>query len=111
MLYSSPVADGKTRQADATHWVALADARDLSPSEQQDLAAWLNADARNLGAYVQAKSVYQALNYRTTAQNERSTAHRSAPATTRRLFMGSAVAAGLVGLCMPEKVHDHFVMR
>ncbi|WP_395494552.1 FecR/PupR family sigma factor regulator [Acetobacter sp. KSO5] len=111
MLYSSPVADGKTRQADATHWVALADARDLSPSEQQDLAAWLNADARNLGAYVQAKSVYQALNYRTTAQNERSTAHRSAPTTTRRLFMGSAVAAGLVGLCMPEKVHDHFVMR
>lgn len=111
MLQPSPVADGKKRQADATHWVALADARDLSENEQQTLAAWLNADARNLGAYVQAKSVYQALNYRNSSLSNLNRPPLTPPGTSRRLFMGSAVAAGFAGLSLPQKVQDHFAMR
>lgn len=111
MLYSSPVADGKKRQDEATHWVALGDARELSQSEQQALTMWLNTDPRNLGAYVQAKSIYQSLNYRKTSCHEVPTVTSSLPQPSRRRFMVTAFAAGFSGLCLPQKAHDQFVMR
>jgi transmembrane sensor len=40
----------------AARWAVRADAGPLSPDEQQELDAWLNADPRHRGAYVRARA-------------------------------------------------------
>lgn len=107
-----PETDAKKRQNEAVSWVVLADARALSPSEKQQLENWLQTDTRNLGAYVQAQSVYSSLAYSQNASTV-DLQHKAAQPTAfqrRRLFAGMC-AAGFAGIFLPQKPQDGFSLR
>ncbi len=75
----------------AAHWAARLDARPLSSGEQAELDAWLDSDARCLGAYARARAVMVAITPRRRA---------AAPHPSRRALLwggGGAIAAGVAG--------------
>nr|WP_272930914.1 DUF4880 domain-containing protein [Acetobacter indonesiensis] len=113
MLVYSPSSstDRHQRKEEATRWVALTDARPLLPDEQKKLENWLQADTRNLGAYVQAKSLYHALDYRMAQNIVSIPAPGPSPEFARRGFLAAACAAGIVAFVMPRAVRDHFSLR
>ena len=107
---SSTLTDGKKRQQEAADWVARTDSQTLSATEEQHFTAWLKADTRNLGAYVQLKSTYAALNYKnaTYAITPPPPLEKPKPRLERRRFFATACAAGLAGILRPDAIRDNF---
>jgi len=82
----------------AADWAARLDARPLSLGEQAELDAWLDSDARCLGAYARARAVMVAV-----APRRRMAPNRAAPMPhpSRRALLwggGGAIAAGVAGM-------------
>ncbi|OUJ01419.1 FecR family protein [Acetobacter cibinongensis] len=103
--------ESQKRTEDAAHWVTLSDARALTPDEQKKLNNWLQADTRNLGAFVQAKSHYQALDYRSGLRTAVAPALTATPRRGRRYFLAGACAAGFAGLLAPSATRERFALR
>lgn len=103
--------ESQKRKEDAAHWVALSDANTLTPNEQIKLNDWLQADTRNLGAFVQAKSHYQALDYYSGQRKAAAPAFAPIPHRGRRYFLAAACAAGFAGLVVPNATKERFALR
>ncbi|MFP2873966.1 hypothetical protein ACLEIY_17255 [Acetobacter tropicalis] len=111
MYSTTSQTDGQRRKEDAAHWVALTDARALLPDEQKQLDDWLQADTRNLGAFVQAKSIYHALDYRSGRHIAAAPVPAPSPPLARRHFLTAACAAGVAALVAPKAITEHFSLR
>ncbi|GAA4504737.1 DUF4880 domain-containing protein [Gluconacetobacter tumulicola] len=97
-----------SRTDQASQWVAMRDRRTLMPDEQARFDRWLQADSRNLGAYVRAQAIYRTLNY--TAPVAAAPALMTDPDRKaarihgrRRVLVGAAAACavGLTGQSVP----------
>jgi transmembrane sensor len=80
----------------AARWAVRADAGSLSPDEQRELDAWLNADPRHRGAYVRARARWVDLDRLAAihgpASSETAKAE-TAPSFSRRQMLAASVAA------------------
>jgi len=82
---------------DAADWAARAD-RGLADDEAAELAAWLPADSRRLGAYMRMTAVLAATEVERTADKVSWTHRRATPGFTRRWWMAGAAAASIAGV-------------
>jgi transmembrane sensor len=85
----------------AARWAVRADAGPLSPDEQQELDAWLNADPRHRGAYVRARAHWADLDRLAAihgpASPETAKAARRLNISRRELLAASVAAITVVG--------------
>lgn len=111
MYSTTSQTDGQQRKEDAARWVALTDERTLLPDEQKQLDNWLQADTRNLGAFVRAKSIYHALDYRSSRHINTAPIPTPSQSLSRRHFLTAACAAGVATLVTPKTTTEYFSLR
>lgn len=105
-----------SRTDQASQWVAMQDRKMLTPGEQARFDRWLQADSRNLGAYVRAQAIYRTLNYTApaTAAPALMTGpdRKAAQVHGRRRVLGGAAAACIAGLAgQPVPPDQVFLLR
>lgn len=82
---------------DAADWAARAD-RGLADDEAAELAAWLAADSRRLGAYMRMSAVLAATEIERSADDISRTRRQTTMGSTRRWWLTTAAAASIAGV-------------
>ena len=106
------ITESEARSEQAREWVAQGDGGILTGPDRVRFENWITADRRNLGAYVQARCLYESLGYVAPADERGPRERPQKIASERRRFLSgcaAALVAGLIGSTTAQKLDTTLV--